>query len=79
MASTTFAEGPPISYPIHTLDDERIGHVREVRGRFFMVAALTEPDFWLPDDCIGSVTDRVMLNFNLERLADHKLSDLSAA
>lgn len=64
--------------PVFTLDGDKIGEIKEVRGDYFKVDASMQPDYWLSCDCIrgGSVAnDRVMLSFDKDQLGDYKVDE----
>ena len=43
-----------VGWPIYTQDGERLGEVKEIRGRYFKVRAKMEPDFWLETETVVS-------------------------
>jgi len=60
-----------VGWPIYTQDGEKIGEVKEVRGRYFDVNAPGEPDYWLPMDTIASTADgRLTMTFRKHDLGD---------
>ncbi len=70
----------PIDAEIYTSDGERLGTVREVEGQSFKVDAPLQPDYWLPMDCVESVSgNRVRLNFAKDRLGNYKTGAPRAA
>jgi hypothetical protein len=70
----------PIDADVITLDQSKLGTVREIQGECFKVNAPWEPDYWLPLSCVSTATgDRVLLSFNKNRLDDYKLSEPRAA
>ncbi len=65
---------------VHTLDGDKIGEVKEVRGDYFKVDASMQPDYWLSCECIrgGAVAgEKVMLNFDKDKLGDMKVDEKS--
>jgi hypothetical protein len=61
---------------VHTLDGEKIGTVKEVRGGALKVDAPMRPDFWLPRSLVLSWTnERVTMDFNEADLFEHTLSE----
>lgn len=66
--------------PVYTLDGDKIGDIKEVRGDYFKVDASMQPDYWLSCECIrgGAVAnDRVMLSFDKDNLGDYKVDEKS--
>jgi hypothetical protein len=70
----------PIGGDLFTTDGDHLGVVREIHGRHFKVDAPMQPDYWLPLDCVDSVTGRrILLNFPKNRLGDYKTDNPLAA
>jgi hypothetical protein len=70
----------PIDADVITLDQSKLGTVGDIQGDCFKLNAPWEPDYWLPRSCVSTVIgDRVLLDFNKDRLDDHKLSGPRAA
>lgn len=59
-----------IGRTIYTDDEKSIGQVKEIHGRFFKVDAPMQPDFWLSEECIQSVSGDVHLT-----IPDHLVGD----
>ena len=52
----------PLGAPIYSRDRQRLGSVKEVRGRCFLVDVRLAFDYWLSGRCVAEVCDgRVML------------------
>jgi hypothetical protein len=61
---------------VYTLDDDKIGEVKEVRGRYFKVDAAGMPDYWLARECISDYTGgKVRLAFDKDHLGDNKVDE----
>lgn len=62
--------------PVFTVDGDKLGEVKEVRGDYFKVDAQMQPDYWLACECIrggGPVTgDRVTVGFAKNQLDNYK-------
>ncbi len=70
----------PIGAEVFTSDNDKLGTVREIQGHYFKIDVPMQPDYWLPMDCIGSVSgDRVHLTFAKDRLGDFKTDTPLAA
>jgi hypothetical protein len=60
---------------VYTMNGDKLGEVKEIRGDYFKVDAPMSPDYWLSCDCIrgGSVAgDRVTVSFDKSSLDDYK-------
>ena len=71
-----------VGAPILTRDDSRIGRVKEIRGRFFLVGTpLLQRDYWLSADLVSSaVPDAVVeLSISRDQLNSHKVVTPEAA
>ena len=63
---------------VFTMDGDKIGEVKEVRGDYFKVDAKMQPDYWLACGLITAETaSSVTLSFNKDQLGDYK-SDIGA-
>jgi hypothetical protein len=61
--------------PIHTLDGEEIGTVKELTADLLKVDAPLHPDYWLGRaDVLSFTNERVTLSFNHAELDEHKRS-----
>ena len=62
---------------IYTSDGDKIGEVKEVRGRYFKVNAAGQPDYWLETECCaaGYTSGDVRLVFTKDKLGDHKIDE----
>jgi hypothetical protein len=70
----------PIGAEVVTTDGDLLGTVREIQGDCFKLDVSMQPDYWLPMDCISSVSgNRILLDFPKDRLGDYKLSEPRAA
>ena len=60
---------------VYTSDGDKIGEVKEVRGRYFKVDASGQPDYWLETECCASdyAGGDVRLVFAKDKLGDHKV------
>jgi hypothetical protein len=59
VAPAPYADAPiRIGLPVYTLDNKRLGHVKEVDGDFFKVDARFRKDFWLPSNQVAYVDER---------------------
>lgn len=57
---------------IFTVDEERLGTVREVTAGYFKVAAPLQRDYWLAsDEILDFAEGRVRLAFRKDHLGDH--------
>ena len=64
-----------VGWPIYTAKGDDVGDVKEVRGRYFKVDVPQEADFWLRDDCVGSVEDgRIILTIERDGLRDYRVA-----
>ncbi len=62
--------------PVYTQDDQRVGKVGEIRGRYIKIdAGLLQRAYWLPAETVASVVarERVSLATTKSQLEDHKL------
>lgn len=60
--------------PVHTVDGDRLGDVKEVQGDRFKVSAPLQPDYWLRVDDVQAFTiERVTLEFAKDQLGSHKV------
>lgn len=80
--ATALADDAPDPYlrvvvgaPVYTRDEQRIGTVKEVRGRLFKVDAPLRRDFWLNGDCVATALGDggVMLSVHREALSAHRV------
>jgi hypothetical protein len=70
----------PIGATVFTHDNDQLGTVREIRRDSFKVDVSMQPDYWLPLSCVATVTGtNISLDFDKDRLGDHKLSEPRAA
>ena len=77
---TGFGHDVRIDAEVFTRDHDKLGTVREVRGDSFKVDVSMQPDYWLPLSCVSTVSgNEVLLDFDKDRLGDHKLSEPRAA
>jgi hypothetical protein len=62
---------------IYTSDDDKIGTVKEVRGRYFKVDAAGQTDYWLETECCaaGYTSGDVHLVFSKDQLGEHKVDE----
>jgi hypothetical protein len=62
---------------VYTSDGDKIGEVKEVRGRYFKVDAAGQPDYWLETECCaaGYTSGDVRLVFPKDMLGDHKIDE----
>ena len=66
----------PVGFPVVTQDGEKLGAVKETRGRCFQVDAPGAPDFWLPSTIVRSTDEQlVVLSIPQEAISDYKVSD----
>jgi hypothetical protein len=73
--ATTVAVG----YPVVTQDGEKLGEVKETRGRFFKVDTPMEPDYWLPSAIVRSTAEQlVVLSVAKDAIGDYMVSDPDA-
>jgi hypothetical protein len=78
--STLNTRDLPIGAEVSTSDGDVLGTVREIHGDFFKVDVSMQPDYWIPMNCINSISGkRVQLTFPKDRLGDYKLSEPGAA
>jgi len=65
---------------VWTMDGEKLGTVKEIRGDHFKVDVPMQPDYWLPTSCISTTgTGRVTVNFHHDHLGDWKRDEPMAA
>jgi hypothetical protein len=65
-----------VGYPVVTQDGDKLGAVKETRGRFFKVDAPMEPDYWLPSELVRSTAEQlVVLSVEKADVGDYKVSD----
>ena len=84
---TEYAEVDPVlrvtvGVPVYTDDAQRVGTVKEIRGRTFKVGTgLFQKDYWLSADTIDTVVagEPVVLAITKDRLDPHKLEAPRAA
>jgi hypothetical protein len=60
---------------VFTIDGDKLGEVKELRGDYFKVDASMQPDYWLSCSCVrgGSMgSDRVTVSFDKDHLKDFK-------
>jgi len=70
-ADDTLSGQLQVGWPIYTEDGEKIGEVKDVRGRYFNVNATREFDYWLAMDSIASTAGgRVTMSFRKDDLGD---------
>ncbi len=63
--------------PVHTLDGEKIGTVKEIQGAYFKVNAPMQPDYWLQREFVESNADgKVTMKFKKDDLGDYKVKEL---
>jgi hypothetical protein len=63
-----------IGCSVYTADGDEIGHVKEVRGRFFKVDAPLRPDYWLSRESISATrSNGVTLTVDKDHLGDAKV------
>ena len=63
--------------PVHTLDGEKIGTVKEIQGGYFKVNAPLQPDYWLQREFVESNADgTVTMQFKKDDLGDYKIKEL---
>ncbi len=68
----TPGDTPAVGEAIFTVDEERLGTVREVRAEYFKVNAPLQPDYWLANhEILGIAEGRVRLTFRKDHLGDH--------
>lgn len=62
---------------IYTADNDKIGQVKEVRGGYFKVDAMGQPDYWLETACCASgyTGGEVHLVFTKDKLGEHKIDE----
>ena len=78
--TTDLIEDVPLESEVFTSDDDKIGEVKEVRGRAFKVSAAMQPDYWLPLDAVSTCNSRrVTLTFDKDHLGDYKMDEPRAA
>ncbi len=66
----------PAGATVITSDGERIGHIKETRGRYFKVAASMQPDYWLRLDTIAtSDSGGVRLTVPSGRIAAYQVGE----
>ncbi|MEX0784246.1 MAG: hypothetical protein WD557_16520 [Dehalococcoidia bacterium] len=61
---------------VYTMDGDKLGEIKEVRGDYFKVDVSMQPDYWLSTECIRGGTvggDRVDLAFDKSKLGDYKV------
>jgi hypothetical protein len=62
--------------PVFTVDGDKLGEVKEIKGDHFKVNAAMQPDYWLCTDDIGTVDgNRVVMTFDKDHLGDSKFDD----
>jgi hypothetical protein len=67
-----------VGCPVYTEDEEKLGEIKELQGRFFKIDARFKPDFWLDVACIGAASERrVTLNLTDDEVVDFKLAEPS--
>ena len=59
---------------VYTLDGDKLGCVKEVRGSYFQVDAKMQPDYWLDASCVQPTTasDRIVMTFDKDHVGDNK-------
>ena len=59
---------------VYTLDGDKLGSVKEVRGNYFQVDAKMQPDYWLDVSCVQPTTTsgRIVMTFDKDHVGDNK-------
>jgi len=70
-----------IGTPVFTTDAQKIGKIKDVRGRYFKVeGSFLQRDYWLPEDCVGTLIpgEKVLLDVSKAQLGHYKLNSVPA-
>jgi hypothetical protein len=71
-----------VGVPVYTDDEQKLGTVKEIRGRHFKVGTgLFQKDFWLPAECVESAVagQPILLPFSKDQLDAYKLANAPEA
>lgn len=73
------ARGVTVGAEVITRDGERLGHVKELRGPYFKVAAPQRPDYWLQLTWADRDADgHVVLEFTHDELHAYQVQDIDS-
>lgn len=67
----------PIGTEVYTVDGDKLGTVKEVRGDYFKVDSSMHPDYWLAAECVrgGFGGSRLTVACDKDHLDDFKQED----
>jgi hypothetical protein len=69
----------PVGFPVVTQDGEKLGTVKETRGRCFQVDVPMAPDLWLPTAVVRSTDAQlVVLSIPQAAIGDYTVADPDA-
>ena len=59
---------------VYTVDGDKLGAVKEVRGGYFKIDAKMQGDYWLEARCVqaGAAADRLTVSFDTDHLGEMK-------
>lgn len=65
-----------LGLPVHTVDGEKVGEVKDLYGEYVKISAPLEPDYWVHRERVLSFTsERVTLECDKDHLDDCRMHE----